>query len=70
MRIGNIQNDTNFTELDMVKIVNNELSDVLGNLAMRATAPALLPSQLYPDPLHAQRSLQGTFIILFQIHHM
>lgn len=68
LRIGNIRNDVNFSNNDVVNIVNNELNDVIGNLAMRSTSVALLPSEIYPDPLTAFRSpSQGTHCLFDSI---
>jgi len=38
-----------FNEEKLVRMVNAELADTLGNLLSRSTAPALNPSQIWPQ---------------------
>jgi methionyl-tRNA synthetase len=56
MRLGMIGEDSDFILGHAIATINAELSDTIGNLAMRCTGKAVLPDSTYPDPLSKYRS--------------
>lgn len=48
LREAVLEEDATFTEMEMIRTVNSELSDTLGNLLSRCTSLALNPNQLFP----------------------
>jgi len=48
IKSGELGSDKNLTPAEAFAVINSDLSDVFGNLAMRCTGKALLPDQLHP----------------------
>ncbi|XP_014671388.1 PREDICTED: methionine--tRNA ligase, mitochondrial-like [Priapulus caudatus] len=53
LREGVPHSDGNYSDEKVVKMLNAELGDTLGNLLSRCTAPALNPAQIFP-PINAE----------------
>jgi len=68
LREAVLQEDGNFSEMEMKRSVNSELSDCLGNILSRCTSVALNPSQELPSlPLHLNQHSKSCLEMIYSL---